>query len=108
MNTETWFDRAHSVFFDYLVETGILGLLAYLAIFASFYVGFFRSRRRADPRENAEAAPIAARGLLFAMPVAYLIQGVAIFDVLPMYLPLFLFLAFATYYFSNHERMNNR
>ncbi len=100
-NTETWYDRAHSVFFDYLVETGILGLLSYLAIFVMFYWEFFRSRKRAaaDDKGGSVSGTL-LNGFVFAMPVAYLVQGVAIFDVLPMYVSLFAFLAFANYYFS--------
>ena len=49
-------------------------------------------------------AHVLENALVIAMPVAYLVQGVAIFDVLPMYIPLFTFLAFANYYFNrNHE-----
>ncbi|MBI5401387.1 O-antigen ligase family protein, partial [Candidatus Wolfebacteria bacterium] len=29
----TWYDRAHNIFFDYLVMTGILGLFSFLGIF---------------------------------------------------------------------------
>ncbi len=93
--TETWFDRAHSVFFDYLAETGALGLLSYLSIFGVFAWEFFARRRH----ENMTTSAIVTRGLILAVPVAYLGQGVAIFDVLPMYLCLFLFLGFAAYYF---------
>ncbi len=32
---EPWFDRAHNVFFDWLISSGILGLLTYLSIFAA-------------------------------------------------------------------------
>jgi O-antigen ligase len=93
-NTETWFDRAHSVFFDYLAETGAVGLLSYLSIFCVLAWEFFSKRRK--------IAGIIG-GLFLALPVAYLVQGIAIFDVLPMYLNLFLFLAFAYYYFyENH------
>lgn len=92
-NGETWFDRAHSVFFDYLSETGIIGLLSYLGIFVVFAWEFFRTHRR-------KAASIILAGIVLAIPVAYLGQGIAIFDVLPMYLCLFLFMAFATYYFE--------
>ncbi|MCK9344993.1 MAG: O-antigen ligase family protein [Candidatus Pacebacteria bacterium] len=37
---EQWFDRAHNVFFDWLIAGGILGLLAYLSLFggALFYI----------------------------------------------------------------------
>ena len=101
-NTETWFDRAHSVFFDYLSETGIVGFLSYLGIFVVFAWEFFKKHRK--------TASIIFSGLLLALPVAYLGQGIAIFDVFPMYICLFLFMAFAAFYFgqsnveiSSHE-----
>jgi O-antigen ligase len=97
-NGETWFDRAHSVFFDYLVETGILGLLSYLAIFGAFYWEFFKSRRT-----EGSVAGTLLNGFIFAMPIAYLVQGVAIFDVLPMYLCLFTFLAFSQFYLKANK-----
>ncbi|HVM77087.1 MAG TPA: O-antigen ligase family protein [Candidatus Paceibacterota bacterium] len=102
-NTETWFDRAHSVYFDYLSETGIVGLLAYLSIFATFFWEFFR-RRNLHKRAEHGGTTTLLRGALLAMPIAYLVQGAAIFDVFPMYLCLFTFLGFATYYFSVHRR----
>lgn len=110
--SETWFDRAHSVFFDYLSETGILGFLAYVGIFITFYYEFFRRRKNASSQNNGggDAKSIAhslGRGFLFAIPVAYLIQGMAIFDVLPMYICLFTFLAFAQYYFSVNKQIEH-
>jgi O-antigen ligase len=98
-NAETWFDRAHSVFFDYLTETGILGLLSYLGIFFAFYWEFAKSAHK-----HAESH--LQKALIFAIPVAYLGQGIAIFDVFPMYICLFLFLGFATYYFSIHKKVH--
>jgi O-antigen ligase len=108
-NTETWFDRAHSIIFDYLTETGILGFLSYLAIFVVFYWQFFRHRLRARIG-IAEQAPDAKRqisaakeqssvgdALIFAMPIGYLVQGLILFDVLPIYINLFLFLAFSNF-----------
>ncbi len=111
-NSETWFDRAHSVFFDYLAETGILGLLSYFSIFVVFYYQFFRFRGRLEKNQEHKkhfafpASPILF-GLLFVIPIAYLLQGFFLFDVLPIYMNLFLFLAFATsqfYLASIHER----
>jgi O-antigen ligase len=106
-NTETWFDRAHSVFFDYLVETGIIGLLSYLAVFVVFVWEFFR-RRKIDLAAGHRQGMYALRNaLIIATPVAYLVQGAAIFDVLPMYVCLFLFLGFANYYFSTRPAHKN-
>ncbi len=92
--TDTWYDRAHNVFFDYLVATGILGLLSYVGIFVVFYIRFFRARNK--------GRPLVQNALIFAMPIAYLVQGVVIFDILPIYINLFLFLAFANFKFL-HE-----
>ncbi|MGC9968323.1 MAG: O-antigen ligase family protein [Minisyncoccia bacterium] len=100
---ETWFDRAHSVFFDYLAETGALGLLSYLGIFAVLAWEFFLGKKRANDRTSAA---VLERGLILALPAAYLVQGVAIFDVLPMYVNLFLFMAFACYYFYQNHGQN--
>lgn len=92
-NGETWFDRAHSVFFDYLSETGIVGLLSYLGIFVVLLWEFFKTHRR-------KGASVILGGIILAIPFAYLGQGIAIFDVFPMYLCLFVFLAFSAFYFD--------
>lgn len=108
-----WFDRAHSIYFDYLVETGLLGLLAFLAIFFVLYRYLFRSLAQGESFEKragknsgemppAFRAPASPTGrlpsaLAFALPVAYLIQGIVLFDVLPIYVNVFLFLAFMVY-----------
>jgi O-antigen ligase len=113
-NSETWFDRAHSVIMDYLVETGIVGLVAYLSVFVVFYYQFFayraRIKKRADEGKKVHTAfpdsPI-LRALLFALPIGYFLQGVFLFDVLPIYINLFLVLAFAMTQFTpstHHER----
>ncbi len=99
-NTETWFDRAHSVFFDYLSETGIVGLLAYLGMFAVFFWDFTKNVHKRPSSDLHKA-------LVAAIPVAYLVQGIAIFDVFPMYISLFAFLAFGAYYFSVHRNAPN-
>lgn len=100
-NTETWFDRAHSIYFDYLAETGILGLAAYLSIFAVILSGFsgkflifWRKRLETEPSGKS----VIQEALIFSLAVGYLVQGLAIFDVLPMYINLFLFFAFSFYY----------
>jgi len=103
-NTETWFDQAHSIFFDYLSETGIIGFLAYFSIFFIIFWEFFR-RRQLHKRGEYGAGLTILRGMILALPVAYLVQGVAIFDVFPMYINLFIFFAFAAYYFSAHHHV---
>jgi len=122
-NSETWFDRAHSIYFDYLSETGILGFLSYFTIFGVLFVAMFKKFRRDEKarEETAAAAETALhrhgvalrfqQALIFAIPVAYLVQGVAIFDVFPMYISVFGLFAFVAYYVSTkglgHELNHN-
>lgn len=93
-----WFDRAHSIYFDYLAETGIVGLLSFLALFAVFAFGLFKKREGAEGKES-----IIPKALLTGAIAAYLVQGIVLFDVLPIFYNLFVVLAFASYYFSIHS-----
>ncbi|MEK7115030.1 MAG: O-antigen ligase family protein [Patescibacteria group bacterium] len=97
---ETWFDRTHNIFLEYLISGGIILLLAFLAIFFFYYKGLFQMER----------------GWLWpaflVVPLAYLIQGLTLFDVLPIYVALFLFLAFFIHYsesfsFDNQLKEND-
>lgn len=89
-----WFDRAHSIFFDYLVEIGIIGLISYLAVFVTYYYRFFKWQAAYDRRSTV------VRAILVALPIAYLVQGIVLFDVFPIYINVFLMLALADYHFS--------
>lgn len=94
-----WFDRAHSIYFDYLVETGILGLMSYLGIFVAFFVLLWKFHKR-QSAAFVSYRPLVINALMIAVPVAYLVQGIVLFDVWPIYLNVFIFLAFAIYKFE--------
>lgn len=97
--SETWFDRAHSVIFDYLAETGILGFLSYIGIFATLIFLFFKYlKQRKNLKENFKINDIQL-SLILAMTFGYFVQNLIIFEVLPMYLNFFIFLAFSDYLF---------
>lgn len=91
VQSETWFDRAHSVFFDYLSETGIPGLLSFLTIFVFIFRQIFKIKYK----------NIFQQCLTLALPIAYLGQAILLFDVLPIYINLFLFWAFIIHKSSN-------
>lgn len=101
-----WYDRAHNVFLDYLVQAGLLGLLSFIGIFVVFYWQLIKSTHNKQQTTNNKNRPsvishqlLVGNMLLFATPIAYLIQGMVLFDILPTYISLFLFLAFANYKF---------
>lgn len=84
---ETWFDRAHSVFFDYLTETGVFGIVSFLIIFVLTFWTVFKIKFN----------NIFQKTFALALPIAYLGQGLILFDVLPIYINLFLFWGFLIY-----------
>jgi len=81
---EPWFDRAHDIFFDWLVAGGIPALLLFLSLLGSAVVALHR---------KSVSKP--ERVLLLAALVAYAIQGVVVFDNLFTYVPLAIILAMA-------------
>lgn len=111
--SETWFDRAHSVVFDYLAETGIVGFLGYVSVFVAFYWMFFMARRRylAKPKQAAygsSGSGVLKQALFFSMLVAYLVNGLVFFDTFPVYLNLFFFLGLFIFDFYSPPRQNQQ
>lgn len=103
--SETWFDRAHDIFLDYASETGAFGLLSYLGILATFFVLLFkRFHLRRNERSESSYHHVALTGLFIAVIVQYIVQGLVIFDVLPIYLVLYLTLALFTFKALEHNR----
>ncbi len=98
-----WFDRAHSVYFDYLSQTGILGLLAYLSMFgAVFWLILKKSSITRDKKIGIAKEDNILKALFLASVVAYMVQGLALFEVLVIYLQLFTFLALTNYHFKRN------
>ncbi len=89
---ETWFDRAHNVVFDTLVQTGIVGLLSYLALIGTVLSRAFRNAlQSASRRVSAEWAIFAA------LMIGYLVQALALFDVLAIYINFFMLLGYLAF-----------
>jgi len=68
---EQWFDRAHNVFFDWLVSGGALGLLAYLSPFVS---ALWLIWRRGGDRSVLE------KSVLTGLLGGYFFQNLFVFD----------------------------
>lgn len=81
---ESFFDRTHNIFLEYLISGGIVLLLAYLSIW------FFYYRNLRGHQKNLWYA------IIVAAPIMYIVQGFFLFDVLATYLIMFLFLALVT------------
>lgn len=82
-----YMDRAHSVIFDYLTQTGLLGFIGYVSIFV-LIAYFFVLKCRQKQVSAVESF------LFVCIVVTYLGQGIFIFDTFSVYIGLFFFFAF--------------
>jgi O-antigen ligase len=94
--SETYFDRAHNNLIDIASTTGIVGLLAYLSIFAA--VGYYLAR---GYRKNK--IPLINFVLLTSLIAAYFIQNLAVFDSLVTYISLMVALGFVYWLADGRE-----
>lgn len=81
---EPWFDRAHNMFIDWLINGGIPALLLFISVLLSAMYALYRA-----PVSNPE------RILLLSALVGYGIQGLVVFDNLFTYIPFAAILALA-------------
>src|SRR3989338_11100566 len=70
---ETWFDRAHNTILDVLSMTGLFGFVAWTSIFVALFYLVWRAWKK-----GWIDLPIAA--VLTALPVAYFVQNLFVFD----------------------------
>lgn len=82
---EAWFDRAHNVFLDWLVAGGILGLLAYLALFGS---ALFCLWARPNTLSHIE------KSVLTGLLAGYFVHNIFVFDNLMSYVLFVVILGF--------------
>jgi len=87
---ETWFDNAHNFFLDTLATQGILGFLAYVALFvvALFLLvrGYWRGR-----------VPLPTLALLSGLLVMHAVQNLFAFEQITSYVTFFAVLAYVTH-----------
>jgi len=81
---EPWFDRAHNVFFDWLVAGGILGLLSYLSLFAFALLYLWKNRN----------LTITEKSIFTAIFAGYFIHNLFVFDNIGSYLMFVFILSF--------------
>jgi len=74
---EQWFDRAHNVFLDWLIAGGLLGLIAYLALYVS---GVYLLWRKSTDVSFTE------KSLLTGLGVAYFVHNLFVFDNIMSYI----------------------
>jgi len=86
-NQETWFDRAHNVFFDWLTAAGILGLITYLSLFVVSVVTIWRLWRQ-------KVFSVVQMALFLGLLAAYFVHNLVVFDNLISYILFFMVLGY--------------
>ncbi len=81
---EQWFDRAHNTYLDWLVATGIFGLIAYLSLL------FYAAR-------SVVYFPPVERALFLGFGVAYAVNNLFVFDNGVSHFLFFMLLAYVHY-----------
>lgn len=81
---EPWFDRAHDIFFDWLIAGGLLGLISYLSLFVTALYYVWRKTE----------GDIIVKSIFTGLLVAYLIQNIFVFDNIVTYILFFSVLAY--------------
>jgi len=87
---ESWFDRAHNVFFDWLIAGGVFGLLTYLSLFMLCLVSIWKSR----VHEKEKHFIFSDKVVLTSLLIAYFIHNIFVFDSITSYILFFAVLAF--------------
>ena len=82
---EPWFDRAHNVFFDWLIAGGILGLLAYLSLFVLALWYLWR---------KGSTFSVVEKSIFTGLLAGYFFQNIFVFDNLMSYVMFFSVLAY--------------
>jgi O-antigen ligase/Tfp pilus assembly protein PilF len=82
---EQWFDRAHNVFFDWLIAGGLPGLLGYLSLFGYAVYAIWR---------RVKSLSLIEKAVLTGLLGGYFFQNLFVFDNITSLLLFFTILAF--------------
>jgi len=95
-----WFDRAHNKIAEVAVQTGAIGLIAYLSIFLFGLRGLMRFMRTRDSSTERLLAVC-----VIMLGSAYFVQNLFLFDMSTSYLMFFSSLAFVAFLLNEDERV---
>jgi O-antigen ligase/tetratricopeptide (TPR) repeat protein len=83
---EQWFDRTHNIVLDWLINAGVLGLLAYTSLFVALLYMLWKKTH----------ITMEEKAMITGLMAAYVFNNMFVFDNLVSYILFFLFLAYVS------------
>jgi O-antigen ligase/tetratricopeptide (TPR) repeat protein len=91
---EQWFDRAHSVFLDWLIASGALGILSYLSLYVFLLIAIWKS-----------VLTVREKSVFTGLVAGYALHNVFVFDNLSSYALFFALLGFGASMSQNQKEL---
>ena len=88
---EQWFDRTHSILFDWFIAGGILGFLGYYSLLVLFFL-FIWGWKKLPP--SVYTLSVTEKALLTGLGASYFFQNIFVFDNIVSYILFFSILAY--------------
>lgn len=93
--SQIWFDRPHNIFLQYLIDGGILALLAYMSVFFFIFKSLYKHYKKSRDLKTI--------GIFGTLIIAYLFQNFFVFDSLNTNILFILLLAISIFISSEHK-----
>ena len=98
VTTSPWWDKAHNVFLDIGAQTGILGILAYLALFVALFWQLQKNKRKTED----ESRKVIINGIQATL-AGYLVANFFSFDSFASYLIFFFIIGYSLHLTSSNS-----
>ncbi|MGA2418317.1 MAG: O-antigen ligase family protein [Candidatus Staskawiczbacteria bacterium] len=100
-----WWDRAHNIFLDVGAETGILGMITYLALFVVLFWQLQKSKQKQPNGYPDENKKIIINGIQATL-VGYLVANFFSFDSFSSYFIFFLLIGYSLHLTTQNNTQN--
>lgn len=100
-----WWDKAHNIFLDIGAQAGILGIIAYLALFVALFWQLRKAKRTELHRTEHGNTQIIMHGIQATL-IGYLVGNFFSFDAFGTYLIFFLLIGYSLHLITQNNTQN--
>ncbi len=96
-NSRVWYDRAHNIFIDHLITGGIVGFILYSLLLAIPLWWLVRYQIQERQKRGGIDKELLREQMILMALVGFIVQGLFVFESLPVYIGLLLLLAYVSW-----------